>query len=256
MKVLTKDQAIQKRQRKKIKSLAERTRIPLSKLQNLIKFKANQNPSNSSPPQAPLTPTRPPLPPSPSRSKSSPSQRSPKFNQSHPAPPTPTKSSSVSPRYQSSKVCPVKKEPNNSKGSNLSQPSTSVEPKQERIYAENSDHESAKSSPEKSKLSEETLTPIKVVDAAKSLPASSKARKISIQDYKAKKEAEKKRKSQEGFEYSSGSDQNSCPNSGASSETASKEGSPEPAIAKAISSPKKEATDTSSNPETLPTITD
>ena len=153
-------------------------------------------------------------------------------------------------------MCPVKKEPNNSKGSNLSQPSTSVEPKQERISAENSDNDSSKSSPEKSKLSEETLTPIKVVDAAKSLPASNKARRISIQDYKAKKEAEKKRKSQEGFEDSSGSDQNSCPNSGASSETASKEGSPEPAGAKGIGSPKKEATDVSSKPETLPTITD
>lgn len=89
-------------------------------------------------------------------------------------------------------------------------------------------------------------------EPVKGRPVQSKARRISLQDYKAKKEAEKKRKSQEDSEEgestfnrtassqeSSGSEQNSCTNS----ETASKEGSPEPAksTCEPIEEPSKES---------------
>jgi len=94
-------------------------------------------------------------------------------------------------------------------------------------------------------------------ELVKGRPVQSKARRISLQDYKAKKEAEKKRKSQEDSEEgestfnrtasgqeSSGSEQNSCTNS----ETAnSKEGSPEPA--KSTSAPIDEPSEAIRLPE-------
>ena len=113
--------------------------------------------------------------------------------------------------------------------------------KSEEHISQSSAHEQAandKTSQAKVKEKEETskfqISKGLSEEIVKGRPVQSKARRISLQDYKAKKEAEKKRKSQEGSEEgdrtsssgqeSSGSEQNSCTNS----LTASKEGSPEP----------------------------
>ena len=260
------EESASKKKRLKKEKKSRREEKDANKLQpnkqNLKKFKSSQKPSSDTPPRAPLTPTRPPLPlstPPSSLNTTSPSNigsTSPTkcFSSSHKpstpvqksydpsrSPPKPSigmsklpspGSASIKPSNDTSarkvnRVCPVKNELTKLK-ERVSQSSAPEQAASGKTYQakvkDNLEEETPKL--EISKSSSE--------EPVKSRPVQSKARRISLQDYKAKKEAEKKRKSQEDSEEgertasgqeSSGSEQNSCTNS----ETASKEGSPEPA---------------------------
>ena len=251
------------------------------KTQNLKKFKSSEKPSSDTAPRAPLTPTRPPLPlstpPSSLNSSSasnigstSPSKcfpsshkpstpvqksydpskspvKSPTGMSKLPSPgSTPTKPSNDTSGQKDNRMCPVKNEFS----------------KLEEHVSQSSAHEQAANGKTnqakvKDNLEEEETPKLEISkgsseEPVKGRPVQSKARRISLQDYKAKKEAEKKRKSQEDSEEgestfnrtassqeSSGSEQNSCTNS----ETASKEGSPEPAksTCEPVEEPSKES---------------
>ena len=220
-----------------------------SKILNLEKFKSSRKPSNENSPRAPPTPSKPPLPPSVppsplnsnlgdlSHSKHPPiSQKSHDSYKSSSKPatgaskqPSPGSTSAKPSLKEDNKMCPNVNQFNNLKEHD-GQSSTHDKPsKKETDHLEQEANFSAK------------LVPGEICKASSEVkvrPVQSKARRISLQDYKAKKEAEKKRKSQEDSEEgdsrtgssqeSSGSEQNSCTNSGVNSETASKEGSPEP----------------------------
>jgi len=272
-----------KKEKKSRREEKDANKLQQPKKQNLKKFKSSQKPPSDTP-RAPLTPTRPPLPLStpPSSLNISPpcniGSLSPTkcFPSSH-KPSTsavqkscdPSKSPSKAPTGMSklpspgstsvkpfsdtsglkdNSVCPVKNEFSQFK-------------EQKEQVSQSSAHEQAASgktnqSKVKDKLEEKTpkleVSKGSCEEVVKGRPVQSKARRISLQDYKAKKEAEKKRKSQEDSEdgesifnrtasgqESSGSEQNSCTNS----ETASKEGSPEPA--KSTSAPIEEPSETS-----------
>jgi len=237
------------------------------KTQNLKKFKSSEKPSSDNSPKAPLTPTRPPLPlstPPSSLNSTSPSNigsTSPTkcFPSSHkPSTPVqksydPSKSPAKSPTGMSKLSSPGSTSTKPSSGTSV-QKDNKVFPvknefnKLEEHVSQSSAHEQAANGKTNQSKVEENFEEVETgkleilksssEGPVKGSPAQSKARRISLQDYKAKKEAEKKRKSQEDSEEgestfnrtascqeSSGSEQNSCANS----ESASKEGSPEPA---------------------------
>ena len=259
-----------KKDKKSRREEKDANKLQQPKTQNLKKFKSSEKSSSDNAPRAPLTPTRPPLPLStpPSSLNTSPptsniGSLSPTKNFSSSLKPS---TSAVQKSYDPSKS-PLK--PPSGMANKLPSPgSTSIKPssdtsrpKDNRVCPVNKEFSKVKECKEhvsqssahgqaanskinqskaKDNLKEETpkveIPKGSNEELVKSRPVQSKARRISLQDYKAKKEAEKKRKSQEDSEdcesnrtasgqESSGSEQNSCTNS----ETASKEGSPEPA---------------------------